>query len=64
MGGVLTDPIEKWPSDDDQKWCVNVDTKNKNGGMSDPTHFFTSFTWYSGAERGKYIAIDLWYLQH
>jgi len=64
MGGVLTDPIEKWQSDDDQKWCVNVDTKNKNSGKPAPMNFFTSFTWYSGAERGRHIAIELWYLHH
>jgi len=63
MGGMLTDPIEKWPSNDDQKGCVNADTK-KNGGMPDPTNFFTSFTWYSAAERGKHIAIDRWYQHH
>merc|ERR1711881_731230 len=36
--------------------------KNKNGGMPAPTYFFTSFTWDRGAERGKHIAIELWYL--
>jgi len=39
-------------------------TQKKNGGMPDPTNFFTSFTWYSAAERGKHIAIDKWYQHH
>jgi len=59
MGGVLTDPIEKWPSDDDQKWCVNVDTKKQKWRKASPNKFLYKLHLVQWSGVGKHIAIEL-----